>query len=133
MRRRIDECIAAGKSFAVETTLAGNNHFRTIATCKAAGMRLAMYYIFVRDIHLAKGRVSTRVAAGGHDVPETDQERRFDRSIANALIVVRLVNEAYFYDNSVLGGHRLVAEFVDGKPVAVAPDAPAWLRGAARL
>jgi predicted ABC-type ATPase len=131
VRRRVDALVASRKSFAVETTLAGNNHFRTIAACRDAGMHLALHYVFVRDIALSKRRVTTRVGLGGHDVPEEDQDRRFGRSLSNAMIVVKLMDESFFYDNSHPEGHQLVAQFRVREAPFISPSAPAWLKGLA--
>lgn len=38
---------------------------------------------------------------GGHDVPITKIISRFQKSIANASVLTRLVDRAYFYDNSI--------------------------------
>lgn len=128
MRRRIDGLIRRRTPFAVETTLAGANHFRTIKQCREAGYAIILYFVFVGRLELAKARVRLRVRTGGHDVPETDQDRRYSRSLENSLVAAGLADFAYFYDNSSQFGHRLVATFAAGKPTRIAADAPDWLR-----
>ena len=129
---RIERSIKEKMSFVVETTLSGNNHFKTIAACKEAGMLIVMHFVFVSSVTASKGRVRTRVGMGGHDVPEADQERRFERSLANAVKVVPVVDEAYFYDNSSREGHQLVAHFLNGQIEFISEAAPDWLKAAIR-
>jgi predicted ABC-type ATPase len=48
------------------------------------------------------GRSYFRVSEGGHDVPETDVRRRFDRSIRNFLVLYRALADSWFlFDNSL--------------------------------
>ena len=124
----IDHKIKSEASFALETTLSGNNHFKTIAHCKAAGFYTAMHFVFVTDVTAAMGRVRERVIWGGHDVPEEDQIRRFPRSFENAVKMIALVDEAHFYNNSDTVPHQRAAQFLEGKPSYIADSAPAWLR-----
>ena len=128
IRRLIDDKINSGSSFAVETTLSGSNHFKTMALCKAAGFYTAMHFIFVENVTTAMGRVRERVIWGGHDVPEEDQIRRFQRSFENAAKMISLVDEAHFYNNSETVPHQRVAQFLEGKPTYIADSAPTWLR-----
>lgn len=75
--------IAEGKSFSLETTLAGQSHLRTIARAKAAGFKIHMMFFAVAHPEQCLARVARRVAEGGHDVPEADVRRRFARGLAN--------------------------------------------------
>ena len=59
-------------------------------------------------------RVRHRVAAGGHDVPETkirERHRRLAELVAQA---ITLADGATVYDNSRLAGPRIVAQFSGG-------------------
>jgi predicted ABC-type ATPase len=75
--------IAARRSFALETTLAGRTHLRTLASGKAAGFRVHPIFCILPDAALALRRIADWVAAGGHAVPEADAPRRFPRACAN--------------------------------------------------
>lgn len=128
IHRAIENKIDEKVSFAVETTLSGNNHFKTIASCKAAGYHTAMHFVFVDNVIAAIGRVRERVIMGGHDVPEEDQIRRFQRSFDNAVKMIALVDEAHFYNNSKTKPHQRIAQFLEGKPAFVSQEAPDWLK-----
>ena len=70
-------------SFSLETTLSGLTHLRLIETAKSSGMAVKLLYFFVRSPEECLRRVARRVAEGGHDAPETDLRRRYDRSLRN--------------------------------------------------
>ena len=132
MHRLIDERISNKKSFAVETTLSGNNHFKTIDHCKSAGFHFAFHFVFVSNVSTSMGRVRARVQAGGHNVPEEDQQRRFLRSFENAAKVAKIADEAHFYYNGSKQKHQLVAQFLLSKATFIADDAPNWIREISR-
>ncbi|WP_236621546.1 zeta toxin family protein [Asticcacaulis benevestitus] len=80
---QIEACIDAGQDFAFETTLAGRNYLKLIERLKTAGWKVDLYYIALPSVEMSKARVAERVAHGGHDIPVTDIERRFPRSLRN--------------------------------------------------
>jgi predicted ABC-type ATPase len=80
---RSAEAIAARRTFAIETTLAGRTHLRTLAAARRAGFGVSLVFCILPDIALALRRIADRVAAGGHAVPEADARRRFPRACAN--------------------------------------------------
>lgn len=80
---RCAETIAARRSFALETTLAGRTHLRTLEHAKAAGFATTLLFCILPDVEIALSRIAARVAAGGHAVPEADARRRFPRACGN--------------------------------------------------
>jgi predicted ABC-type ATPase len=80
---RSAENLAARRSFALETTLAGRTHLRTLAAARAAGFGVTLIFCILPDVVMALARIAGRVAAGGHAVPEADARRRFPRACAN--------------------------------------------------
>ena len=73
---------AAGESFAVETTLASKMYARWLDR-ELAGYRSHLAFVYTRSARTNVQRVAARVAGGGHDIPEADILRRYDRSFAN--------------------------------------------------
>ena len=71
-------------------------------------------------------RVRARFATGGHDVPEHDIRRRYDRSLANVPLALRIANTAWLYDNSGQTS-RAVMGTRDGVVIWYADDAPDWV------
>ena len=67
------------KSFAIETTLSGKNHIKTIEKAKALGYTIILIYSYLDNPILCENRIKVRVLNGGHDIPKEDIERRFYR------------------------------------------------------
>ncbi len=98
-----------GLSFAFESTLSGTGHIKRILDLKELGYRVAIYYLTVESVELARMRVKTRVIEGGHDIPEADLRRRFGRSWSNFVNLYRpLADEWIVFDNS--GHHPVIIE-----------------------
>jgi len=83
MIQHIDECVGKNESFAFETTLSGKGYERKIKRWKSQGYEIIIYYLKLPSVDIAIERVKLRVAQGGHNVPEQDIKRRFDRSWIN--------------------------------------------------
>ena len=71
MYKRIKELIASGETFAMETTLATRSGANLIREAQREG-----YYVTLE-------RVKMRVAAGGHNIPESTIRRRYEAGIHN--------------------------------------------------
>lgn len=80
---KLDDLFANKKSFAIETTLAGNNHIKTIKRAKELKYNVALIYSFVENPEICINRIKVRVLNGGHDIPDEDVIRRFYRSKNN--------------------------------------------------
>jgi predicted ABC-type ATPase len=116
------------KSFLVETTLSGRNHFKTVERAIAAGYETALHFVFVSDLGLAKRRVRIRVELGGHNVPEADQERRYGKSLSHAAELIGIVDHALIYCNDFkLRNHELIATYQSGKKLHSTANQPYWL------
>lgn len=72
-----------GETFAFETTLAARTHVRFLREAQAASYGVHLAYVWLSSAELAKKRVSLRVQRGGHDIPQSDIERRYYRGIRN--------------------------------------------------
>lgn len=119
----------AGKSFAIETTLSGNSTLALMEEARAHGFRVELKYIGLQDHALARGRVAQRVASGGHDVPQQDIERRFDRSLENLPDAISMADASALYDNSGERPMRRVAEL--SRDRFTFENAPIWASDAA--
>ena len=105
--RRMAAHLKAGTSFGLETTLAGEGPLRTIRTAKQQGFVINLIYIALDTPERNIDRVTERVARGGHDVPDEDVRRRYERSLANAPEAIRLADFANVFDNSGIDDYRL--------------------------
>ena len=101
--RRLDDAIAAGRSHAFETTLGGH----TVAARLADATRthdVLMWFCSLTspDQHVA--RVRARVAAGGHDIPETRIRERYPQALRNLITLMPRLAHLQVYDNSTEAG-----------------------------
>lgn len=88
------------KAITVETTLSGRTHLKTMADAKSAGWLVHLLYFAVSTPEIALARIARRVSEGGHNVPEQDARRRFDRSLANLAEYVGACDFWRVYDNN---------------------------------
>lgn len=68
MLNQIAEKVAAGRSFAFETTLRGMGYARHIPYWRAQGYRVKLIFLLLPSVHTCVARVRTRVFQGGHSV-----------------------------------------------------------------
>ena len=75
--------VEAGRSFALETTLSGRSYARQIPGWKQMGYHVTLIFLSLPAVALAMTRVKSRVAQGGHSIPEMTIRRRFDAGLRN--------------------------------------------------
>jgi predicted ABC-type ATPase len=102
MLNEIDLLAQRRADFGFETTLAGRSYLRLIRRLKSQGYAVHFFFLWLPGVDLALSRIKARVFQGGHDVPEADVRRRFDRSIKNFLELYRPLGDSwYLFDNSL--------------------------------
>jgi predicted ABC-type ATPase len=90
-----------GESFAFETTLSGRGYARMIPEWQAVGYRVKLIFLSLPSVGMSIDRVATRVAQGGHNVPENIIKRRFLSGLNNFHETYKpLVDVWALYDNS---------------------------------
>lgn len=77
MLHRIEELLARGESFAVETTLATKIYQQKISLAQQQGYTTTLLYFWLSSPEAAQARVTTRVAEGGHYIAPDVIERRY--------------------------------------------------------
>ena len=101
MLQRIDELIKSNADFAFETTLTTLSYRQTINAAKRKGYNITLLFFWLNDVKLAIERVKTRVAEGGHNIPEETIIRRYNKGVQNLLtIFVDLCDYWLVIDNS---------------------------------
>lgn len=99
--KHVRRCVDRREDFAVETTLAGRAYLNLIREWKSVGYRVELLFLGLPSAELAVQRVRQRVAQGGHNVPENDIRRRFDRGLENFHAIYRpIVDSWQLYDAS---------------------------------
>ncbi|MEA1946535.1 MAG: zeta toxin family protein [Thermodesulfobacteriota bacterium] len=101
MLEEIKAHVLKSVSFAFETTLSGRGYARMIPEWREKGYRIKLIFLMLPNVEIAIERVATRVAQGGHAVPETVIRRRFIAGSRNFNeIYKRLADVWTLYDNS---------------------------------
>lgn len=113
----IAEYSSAGVDFGFETTLSGRTHLRLFRDLEKKGYKVHLFFLWVPAPELSLRRIKNRVSAGGHDVPEADVLRRFNRSILNFFRVYAAEASTWMlFDNSdsspVLAARRKNGEII---------------------
>lgn len=98
--RRLDAAVAAGGSFAFETTLGGQTIVEKLIAA-ASTHDVLVWYCGLRDAEHHIARVQARVARGGHDIPEERIRERCKTSCRNLLKLMPHLVSLRVYDNSV--------------------------------
>jgi predicted ABC-type ATPase len=103
--RHIERC----ESFAVETTLAGKHYLHMMVDTRIRGFEVVLVYIGTENVEINLARIRNRVLAGGHNVPESDVRRRYQRSFQNLPTAKDRADHTILFDNSTEEGYRLIA------------------------
>ncbi|RWU08537.1 zeta toxin family protein [Pedobacter chitinilyticus] len=110
MLNRINDLLKNNESFAFETTLSTKSYKNKVLEAKQNGYTVTLVFFWLQSVELAKERVKTRVAEGGHNIPADIIERRYIKGIKNLFdIYLPIVNGAFIFDNSK-GKHELLAQ-----------------------
>ena len=124
--------MAARESFATETVFSHPSKVDLLRAAVAGGYVVSLELIAV-PVELAVARVRSRVAAGGHDVPEVKVRERHARLWAHAAEAIAIAHETHVYANtSVADAFRPVATFRFGHLVGE-PAWPEWMPDEIRL
>lgn len=83
MLDHVRQMAAKCEDFAVETTLAGRAYLQMIREWQSVGYQVELIFLQLPSADMAVERVRQRVSQGGHNIPEPDIRRRFDRGIEN--------------------------------------------------
>ncbi len=117
------------KSFVLETTLAGHSTYRFMQDALVKGYHVELHYVYLTGADQSTDRVSHRVSKGGHDIPEADIIRRFQRSRDRFEDTALISDKTVVYDNT---SHEPALEHIpvlvaDSKDFQIDESAPDWL------
>lgn len=123
---RIQVSLRKGIDFTQETTLSGTRTVKTIKEAKELGYHIRLYYIGVNSVEESIKRIRNRVEKGGHNIPDEDVRRRYNKRLEDLLSVLPYCNEVKFYDNE--NGFIEVGEYKNGLLTAKRSSVPEWLK-----
>ena len=117
MLARLRELLAAGETFALETTLATRHYVRFIAEAKNQGYFVSLFFFWLNSPDLAVSRVGERVREGGHHIPEPVIRRRYEWGLRQFFTAYCTAVDSWsFIDNSD-GAGQLIAANAAGETV----------------
>jgi len=132
----LERAIAGGRDYRFETTLGGRTIAQLLEKAARSGHRLRIWFCGLASPELHLRRVQSRVAHGGHDIPEEKIRERWNRSRENLIRLLPLIDHLRVYDNSAeadpAAGQKpkpvLLLEMQHGKITAPADlsGAPDW-------
>jgi predicted ABC-type ATPase len=99
-KRLLERAIAERLDFAFETTLGGHTISALLHEALAAGIEVRMWFVGLSSPELHMARVRSRVARGGHDIPEEKIRERYDRSRIHLIELMPRLTELRVVDNS---------------------------------
>lgn len=128
--QRMDELHQSRESFGIESTLAGKSLANRLRRMIESGYAVHIAYVFLESADLAVGRVQSRVARGGHNIPEETIRRRYQVGLRNFCSIYRPLAATWqVYDNS--HGHRpILVAIGSGTTIdrVYMPDTWAWIQ-----
>lgn len=119
------ELLEERSSFATETVFSHASKLELVRAATTTGYLVSLHVVLVPE-KLAIARVTSRVAHGGHGVPEAKIRGRYHRLWPLVAEAIGVVENATVYDNSrAKPAFRVLARFESGALVGAA-DWPAW-------
>lgn len=116
------------RSVGVETVLSTDKYRKLVTQAQLRGYEVWLIYVFLDSPDLNVARVATRVAKGGHAVPEARIRARYERSLAQLPWFLEHVDRAWLFDNS--GAAPRLAGRKDERGVTLLEGTPQVLRNA---
>jgi predicted ABC-type ATPase len=110
MLSRLNELAAARNSFGFETTLASRSFAARLAELRAAGYHVHIVFLWLPSADEAVARVTERIRAGGHAVPEATVRRRYISGLKNLFDLYLPLSDSWqVIDNSSRRPHYIAA------------------------
>jgi len=107
------------------TTLSGHRILNTVKRAMEKGYYIRLYYVGLNTVEESLVRIENRVKKGGHNIPDADVKRRFNKRFEDLTTILQYCDEATFYDNE--NGFVAVAEYKNGEILQIGNLKPEWL------
>ncbi len=105
-KRLLERAISERLDFAFETTLGGHTIAALLRRAISEKIEVRVWYVGLSNPELHIARVRSRVAAGGHDIPESKIRERYESSRLNLVDLMPSLTELRVSDNSEEGDPR---------------------------
>ena len=123
---RINNSLKMGINFTQETTLSGSRTLKTIKKARELNYFIRLYYVGVNSVDESIKRIKNRVEKGGHNIPDNDVMRRYNKRFEDLAIILPYCNEVRFYDNE--NGFVEKAEYKNGMLIFKSNIIPKWIK-----
>lgn len=124
-----EHLLAQGSTFALETTLSGKRELELMRRAREAGYKANLVFIGTAGPKINIGRVIERLANGGHDVPDEDVERRYQRALEKLPEAIKNADRSFVLDNSRSSqGMRLLFSREHTRVKYISRNMPEWAR-----
>ncbi len=100
-KRLLENAITNRKHFTFETTLGGKTITGLLERALDEGFEVSIWYAGLESPELHIARVASRVAQGGHDIPDQAIRHRYDSSRKNLIRLLPRLTQLRVFDNSV--------------------------------
>ena len=111
-----EKCLENYNSLIFETVLSAPDKIDFIQRAKQQNYFIRLFFIGTDNPQINAFRIAQRVMQGGHDVPIQKIISRYYKSIANCVLLSKVVDRLYVYDNSIENGlTELLFRVNDGK------------------
>jgi predicted ABC-type ATPase len=117
-----------GHSLMYETVMSHPSKVAELQAAVLRGYRNTVYFVATISPELNLARIQTRVADGGHAVPEDKARARYYRTLALAPLAFAYAHEALVFDNSSRHGLQLQAALLEGHFSTLTPSVTGWVR-----
>jgi predicted ABC-type ATPase len=122
-KRLLERAVAEKLDFAFETALGGRTIVSLLDKALSEGIEVRIWYVGLDGVERHIARVRSRVAQGGHDIPEERIRERYIQSRINLIRLLPCLTELLVYDNSedadprsgTVPRPRLILHMVRGK------------------
>ena len=88
------------KDFTFETVLSTDRNLELLRQAKKQGYEIYAVFVLTSHPSINVRRVKSRARAGGHDVPEDKIISRYEKSLRNLALLVRIADHTRVIDNS---------------------------------
>jgi len=88
------------KDFTFETVLSTDRNLELLRQAKKQGYEIYAVFVLTSHPSINVRRVKSRARAGGHDVPEDKIISRYEKSLRNLTLLVRIADHTRVIDNS---------------------------------
>ncbi len=105
-KRLLERAISERLDFAFETTLGGHTMAASLDRALSEKIEVRVWYAGLTTPELHIARVRSRVASGGHGIPEIKIRERYDSSRLHLVDLMPKLTELRVYDNSEEGDPR---------------------------